>query len=121
VSPVVEADTGVVVDAKIIASVKIVAAAVVARYVLCSRGIFLLLLLFSVFILFASRNGKQRIKEFDQLTRKEHSKLSSMIRSNNVLASHRNIIKSFLVALKKPLALLQYLWVLPSSHPIRTV
>ena len=53
--------------------------------------------------------------------KREHSKLSSMIRSDNVLASHRNIIKSFLVALKKPLALLQYLWVLSSSHPIHTV
>jgi hypothetical protein len=55
--PVVEAATRVVVDAKIIASVKIVATAVVvvARYVLCSRGIFLLLLLlFSVFIFRAS-------------------------------------------------------------------
>jgi hypothetical protein len=43
-SPVVEADTGViVVDAKTIVSVKIVAAAaVVARWVLCSRDIFLL-------------------------------------------------------------------------------
>ena len=70
-SPVVEADTRVVVDAKIIASVKIVAAVVVARYVLCSRGIFLLLLLFSVFILRASGMEKQWIKEFHQLTRKE--------------------------------------------------
>ena len=51
VLPAVEADTGVVVDAKIITSVKIVAAAV-ARYLLCNRGIFLLLLeLFSTFIL----------------------------------------------------------------------
>jgi hypothetical protein len=53
---VVEAATRVV-DAKIIASVKIVATAVVvARYVLCSGGIFLLLLslLFRVFILHAS-------------------------------------------------------------------
>src|SRR5215207_6871059 len=56
-SPVVEADTGVIVaDTKIIVSVKIVAATVVvARRVLFSRGIFLLLLslllLFSVFIL----------------------------------------------------------------------
>src|SRR5215210_3388692 len=50
--PVVEADTRVVVDARIIASAKIVAAAVVvARWVLSSRGVFLLLLLFSVFIL----------------------------------------------------------------------
>jgi cell division protein FtsW (lipid II flippase) len=106
VLPVVEADTGVVVvDVKIIASVKIVAAAV-ARYVLCSRGIFLLLLLLSIFILCASQ-GKQRIKEFSQLTRKEPSKQSSMIRSNNVMSSHRNIIKSFLVvALKKPLVML---------------
>ena len=64
--PVVEADTGVVVDdARIIASVKIVAAAVVvARWVLCSRGIFLLLLLlFGVFILCASGMEKQRIKK----------------------------------------------------------
>jgi hypothetical protein len=79
VLPVVEADTGViVVDAKIIASVKIVAAAVVvvvARYVLCSRGIFLLLLLslFSVFIFRTCWDAKQKIKEFHQLTRKEHS------------------------------------------------
>jgi len=55
VLPAVEADTGVVAGAKIITSVKIVAAAV-ARYVLCSRGIFLLLLeLFSTFILRSSR------------------------------------------------------------------
>jgi hypothetical protein len=47
--PVVEADTELVVDAKIIVSVKSVAAAV-ARYVLFSRGIFLLLSLFSIFI-----------------------------------------------------------------------
>ena len=55
-SPVVEADAGLIlVDAKIIASVKIEAAAVVARYAFCSGGIFLLLLLlFSVFILRAS-------------------------------------------------------------------
>lgn len=72
--PVVEADTGIVVDAKIIASVKIVAAAaIVARYVLCSGGILLLLLVlfFSVFILRASRKGEQRIKELHQLTRKD--------------------------------------------------
>ena len=51
--PVVEADTGLIlVDAKISASVKIEAAA--ARYAFCSEGIFLLLLLFSVFILRAS-------------------------------------------------------------------
>ena len=53
--PVVEADTGVVADAKIINSMKIVAADV-ARYVLCSSRIFLLLLLlFSIFILRSSR------------------------------------------------------------------
>src|SRR5688572_29119214 len=51
---VVEADARVVVDAKIIASVKIVAAAAVARWMLFSRSVFLLLLLFSVFILCAS-------------------------------------------------------------------
>ena len=74
--PVVEADTGViVVDAKIIVSVKIVAAVIVARYVLCSRGIFLLLLLllslFGVFIFRTCWDAKQKIKEFHQLTRKE--------------------------------------------------
>jgi hypothetical protein len=55
VSPVVEADTGVVVilvATKIIASVKIVAA--IMGWMLCSKSVFLLLLsllLFSVFIL----------------------------------------------------------------------
>jgi hypothetical protein len=63
VSPVVEADTGVVVilvATKIIASVKIVAA--IMRWMLCSKSVFLLLLsllllllllllLFSVFVL----------------------------------------------------------------------
>ena len=70
---VVEADTRVVVDAKIIASVKIVATAVVvARYLLCSEGIFpLILLLFRVFILPSSWDAKQRLKQFHQLTRKE--------------------------------------------------
>ena len=53
--PVVEADTGLIlVDAKIIASVKIVAAVVIAEYLLHSKVIFLLLSLFSVFILCAS-------------------------------------------------------------------
>ena len=67
--PVVEADARVALDAKIIASVKIVAAAA-ARYVLCSRAIFLLLSLFSVFILRTCSETKQRIKKFRQLTRK---------------------------------------------------
>ena len=68
--PVVEADARVALDAKIIASVKIVAAAAAARYVLCSRAIFLLLSLFSAFILRTSSETKQRIKKFRQLTRK---------------------------------------------------
>jgi hypothetical protein len=72
VLPVVEADARVAVDTKIIASVKIVAAAAAgARYVLCSRAIFFLLLsLFSAFILRTSSETKQRIKKFRQLTRK---------------------------------------------------
>ena len=67
-SPVVEADTGVIVaDTKIIVSVKIVAATVVvARRVLFSRGIFLLLLslllLFSVFIFGCIGDGKTKDK-----------------------------------------------------------
>jgi hypothetical protein len=53
--PAVEADTGlIVVDAKTIANVNTVAA--VARYVLCSRRIFLLLSLFSVFIYVCSED-----------------------------------------------------------------
>jgi hypothetical protein len=72
VLPVVEADTGItVVDAKIIASVKIVAAVVIAGYLLYSKVIFLLLSLFSVFILCASGIEKQMIKELSQLTRKD--------------------------------------------------
>jgi hypothetical protein len=70
--PVVEADTGLVlVDAKIIASVKIVTAVVIAGYLLHSKVIFLLLSLFSVFILCASGIEKQMILELSQLTRKD--------------------------------------------------
>ncbi len=70
--PVVEADTGItVVNAKISASVKIVAAVVIAGYLLHSRVIFLLLSLFSVFILCASGIEKQMIKELSQLTGKD--------------------------------------------------
>jgi len=61
----------------------------------------------------------KRVPSIDE--KREHSKLSSMIISDIVLASHRNIIKSFLVALKKPPALLQSVWVLSSSHLTRTV
>ena len=63
VLPVVEADDGVVVDAKIIANVKVVAA--VARYAFGSRDI-LVIPLFIVFILRAPWDGNQRIKEFSQ-------------------------------------------------------
>ena len=70
--PVVDADTGLIlVDAKIIASVKIVAAIVIAEYLLHSKVIFLILSLFSVFILCASGIEKQMIKELSQLTRKD--------------------------------------------------
>ena len=58
-------------------------------------------------------------KEFHQLTRKKHYEQGFMVSSKNVLSLDRNIIKSFLVvALKKPLALLQSLYVLSSSHRI---
>jgi hypothetical protein len=77
VSPVVEADTGVVVilvATKIIASVKIVAA--IMRWMLCSKSVFLLLLslllflllLFSVFILrtFRMRTSDKRLPPLDR-------------------------------------------------------
>jgi hypothetical protein len=117
-SPVVEADTGVIVaDTKIIVSVKIVAATVVvARRVLFSRGIFLLLLslllLFSVFILRASGMEKQRIKTLQQLTRKGCYEQDFIVSSNNVLSLDMTIIKSFLVTQRSPLVLLQSPWVL---------
>src|SRR5215207_9278899 len=115
-SPVVEADTGVIVaDTKIIVSVKIVAATVVvARRVLFSRGIFLILLslLFSVFILRASGMEKQRIKTLQQLTRKGCYEQDFIVSSNNVLSLDMTIIKSFLVTQRSPLVLLQSPWVL---------
>jgi hypothetical protein len=64
---------------------------------------------------------KQRIKEFSQLIRKEYYEQDFTVSSDNVLSSDRNIIKSFLVAQRSPLELLQSLWVLSSSHPLRTV
>ena len=70
VLPIVEADNGVVVEAKIIANVKVVVAAI-ARYAFGSRDI-LVILLFIVFILRASWDGNLRIKEFPQ--RNERSK-----------------------------------------------
>src|SRR5215218_924573 len=121
-SPVVEADTGVIVaDTKIIVSVKIVAATVVvARRVLFSRGIFLillsLLLLFSVFILRASGMEKQRIKTLQQLTRKGCYEQDFIVSSNNVLSLDMTIIKSFLVTQRSPLVLLQSPWSFFSSH-----